>query len=151
AAARDFPPPRAHRPLAGGPVVRAQFRDPRDVRDSRDDRDRLPSLLSLTSLLSLSLSLETLMKNIAIPLCLGLLALPAIAQEQAPQSVDDKIQELDQKIRVLDRKIEIDKEAADEKAKAAGQATAGKDGFSLRSADGNYVLRLRGYVQFDGR
>jgi phosphate-selective porin OprO/OprP len=99
------------------------------------------------------------MKNIALSLCLGLLALPAAirAQEpsqdtpQAPQSVDDKIQELDQKIRVLDRKIEIDKEAADEKAKTAGQATAGKDGFSLRSGDGNFVLRLRGYVQFDGR
>ncbi|PYQ66426.1 MAG: porin, partial [Acidobacteria bacterium] len=99
------------------------------------------------------------MKNLAIPLCLGLLALPITvrAQDQpqdappAPQSVDDKIQELDQKIRVLDRKIEIDKEAADEKAKSAGQATAGKDGFSLRSADGNYVLRLRGYVQLDGR
>jgi phosphate-selective porin OprO and OprP len=103
--------------------------------------------------------LETLMKNLVIPLCLGLLALPATlrAQEQtqeappAPQSVDDKIQELDQKIRVLDRKIELDKEAADEKAKTAGQATAGKDGFSLRSGDGNFVLRLRGYVQFDGR
>lgn len=94
--------------------------------------------------------LETPMKNLAISLCLALLALPALAQD-APQSVDDKIQELDQKIRVLDRKIEIDKEAADEKAKSAGQATAGKDGFSLRSADGNYVLRLRGYVQFDGR
>src|SRR3954451_13411087 len=99
------------------------------------------------------------MKNLAIPLCLGLLPLPITvrAQDQpqdappAPQSVDDKIQELDQKIRVLDRKIEIDKEAADEKAKSAGQATAGKDGFSLRSSDGNYVLRLRGYVQFDGR
>jgi phosphate-selective porin OprO and OprP len=94
--------------------------------------------------------LETVMKNLAISLCLALLALPALAQD-APQSVDDKIQELDQKIRVLDRKIEIDKEAADEKAKAAAQATAGKDGFSLRSSDGNYVLRLRGYAQFDGR
>ncbi|MFL6235084.1 MAG: OprO/OprP family phosphate-selective porin [Thermoanaerobaculia bacterium] len=113
------------------------------------------------------------MKNTALWLSLALLALPTVAQEtnpqpqppteaatsqepapdapQAPQSVDDKIQELDQKIRVLDRKIEIDKEAAEEKAKAAGQAAAGKDGFSLRSADGNFVLRLRGYVQFDGR
>jgi len=102
------------------------------------------------------------MKNIVLSLGLGLLALaaaaPAVnAQEpaqdapQAPQSVDDKIQELDQKIRVLDRKIEIDKEAAAEKAKTAGQANASKDGFSLRSADGNFVLRLRGYAQFDGR
>jgi phosphate-selective porin OprO and OprP len=35
--------------------------------------------------------------------------------------------------------------------RTAGQANAGKDGFSLRSADGNFQLRLRGYVQFDGR
>jgi phosphate-selective porin OprO and OprP len=99
------------------------------------------------------------MKNVALSLCLGLLALagavraqePAPEEPPAPQSVDDKIQELDQKIRVLDRKIEIDKEAAAEKAKTAGQANASKDGFSLRSADGNFVLRLRGYAQFDGR
>ena len=70
---------------------------------------------------------------------------------QAPATVDEKLEELDQKIRVLDRKIEIDKEAAAEKAKTAGQANASKDGFSLRSADGNFVLKLRGYAQFDGR
>jgi phosphate-selective porin OprO/OprP len=110
------------------------------------------------------------MKNAAIWLSFALLAVPAArAQEvpqqppataeepaqdaaETPQSVDQKLEELDQKIRVLDRKIEIDKEAAEEKAKTAGQATASsKDGFSLRSADGNYVLRLRGYVQLDGR
>jgi phosphate-selective porin OprO/OprP len=111
------------------------------------------------------------MKNVSIWLCCGLLALPAAvraqdpqpqppaeAQEpaqddtaQTPQSVDQKLEELDQKIRVLDRKIEIDKEAAAEKAKTAGQAVAGKDGFSLRSADGNFVFKARGYVQLDGR
>jgi phosphate-selective porin OprO and OprP len=29
--------------------------------------------------------------------------------------------------------------------------TAGKDGFSIKSADGAYVLKLRGYTHFDGR
>ena len=28
--------------------------------------------------------------------------------------------------------------------------TAGESGFALRSADGSYQLKLRGYVQFDG-
>ena len=74
------------------------------------------------------------------------------SQEPAqPPTVEERLDELDQKIRVLDRKSEIDKEAAAEKAKTAGQANAGKDGFSLRSADGNFQLRLRGYTQFDGR
>jgi phosphate-selective porin OprO and OprP len=36
-------------------------------------------------------------------------------------------------------------------AKASTSVTAGKDGFSLKSADGAYVLKLRGYVQLDGR
>jgi phosphate-selective porin OprO/OprP len=100
------------------------------------------------------------MKNISIWLCCALLAVPAAVRAQdsaqddaaqTPQSVDEKLEELDQKIRVLDRKIEIDKEAAAEKAKTAGQAVAGKDGFSLRSADGNFVLKVRGYAHFDGR
>jgi len=74
------------------------------------------------------------------------------AQEPAqPATVEERLDELDQKIRVLDRKTEIDKEAAAEKAKTAGQATASKDGFSLKSADGNFVLKLRGYTHFDGR
>jgi phosphate-selective porin OprO/OprP len=104
------------------------------------------------------------MKTASSLLVLALLALPAAARAQestpppppadappAPQSVDDQLRDLDQKIRVLERKIEIDKEAADEKAKSGGLAVAGKEGFSLRSADGNYVLRVRGYAQFDGR
>lgn len=109
------------------------------------------------------------MKNVSPWLLAGLLALPAalLAQEppttteepppaqdeaqEAPPSVDQKLEELDQKIRVLDRKIEIDKEAAAEKAKTAGQATAGRDGFSLKSADNNFVLKVRGYVQLDSR
>jgi phosphate-selective porin OprO/OprP len=107
--------------------------------------------------------MEIAMKN-AIWLCCALLALPALgqttnqdppAQDNPPQpsasSVDEKLQELDQKIRVLDRKIEIDKEAAAEKAKTSGRATAGLDGFSLRSGDGDFVLKVRGYVQLDGR
>ena len=70
----------------------------------------------------------------------------------APKSLEEKVEELDQKIRVLDRKAEIDKEAEAEKAKTGAQATANaKDGFSLKSNDGAFLLKLRGYVQLDGR
>jgi phosphate-selective porin OprO and OprP len=95
----------------------------------------------------------------------ALLAVPAQGQEEEQPSaqeeqqagedqektLEEKIEELDQKIRVLDRKAELEKEAAAAKAKMAGLANAGRDGFSLRSADGNFQLRLRGYVQLDGR
>jgi phosphate-selective porin OprO/OprP len=78
----------------------------------------------------------------------------AVAQEPAeeePKSVEERLDELDQKVRVLDRKSELDKEAAAEKAKTASTVTSGKDGFSIKSADGAYVLKLRGYTQLDGR
>ncbi|MES1245753.1 MAG: porin [Acidobacteriota bacterium] len=77
----------------------------------------------------------------------------AVAQEpeETPKTVEERLDELDQKVKILDRKDELDKEAATEKAKTAASATAGKDGFSIKSADGAYVLKLRGYTHFDGR
>jgi phosphate-selective porin OprO/OprP len=82
----------------------------------------------------------------------------ALAQEPEPEetpttpkTVEERLDELDQKVRVLDRKSELDKEAAAEKAKTASSVTSGKDGFSIKSADGAYVLKLRGYTQLDGR
>jgi phosphate-selective porin OprO/OprP len=36
-------------------------------------------------------------------------------------------------------------------SQAGGNVTAGRDGILIRSADGAYVLKFRGYVQFDGR
>ena len=98
---------------------------------------------------------EIAMRYDVFTLC-ALLALPAAVRAQEPEpepapTVEERLDELDQKIRVLDRKNEIDKEAAAEKAKTAGQAAAGKDGFNLKSADGNFQLKLRGYVQSDGR
>ncbi|HEX9943106.1 MAG TPA: porin [Thermoanaerobaculia bacterium] len=94
------------------------------------------------------------MKRAVLGLCCALVLPIAIQAQEEPQqesTLAEKLEELDQKIRILDRKIEIDKEAAAERAKTAGQATAGKDGFSLKSADGSFQLKLRGYVQFDGR
>jgi phosphate-selective porin OprO/OprP len=73
-------------------------------------------------------------------------------ESQEPRTVEERLDDLDQRLRVLDRKAELEKEQAAERAKTAGAATASaRDGFSLRSADGAFVLRLRGYVQFDGR
>lgn len=73
-------------------------------------------------------------------------ALPAIAD-----ATDDKIEELEQKIKVLERKQELKEEEAANSSKEAPKVTVGRDGFAFRSADGAYQLKIRGYIQTDGR
>jgi phosphate-selective porin OprO and OprP len=66
-----------------------------------------------------------------------------------------QIQALDQKVRVLERQRELDqdasKEAAKETLKASPVFTAGPSGFSIRSADTNFVVAFHGLVQVDSR
>lgn len=104
------------------------------------------------------------LSRIAIALSLSALvhSLPAArARAQVPpdtlraatgtRSIEERLEEIDQRVRVIDRLRELEQEAAGERAKSATIASAGKDGFSLRSGDGAYVLKLRGYVQMDAR
>ena len=63
-----------------------------------------------------------------------------------------RVDDLEQQIRVLKRLRELEADSITAAAKDKASVTAnGKDGFSLKSADGKYVLRLRGYAQGDGR
>lgn len=71
--------------------------------------------------------------------------------DDTPKSVEERLDELDQKVRVIDRRSELEKEQAAEKAKTSASLTAARDGFTLKSADGAYQLKLRGYTHFDGR
>ena len=78
-----------------------------------------------------------------------------LAQEGAPQDPKPaegaSIEDVDQRLRVLERKAELEKEAQAEKEKNSAKVSAGKDGFILESADGRFKLRIRGYIQLDGR
>jgi phosphate-selective porin OprO/OprP len=67
------------------------------------------------------------------------------------KSLKQQIEALDQKLKVLERKAELNQEAVAEKAKATPVVSAGASGFSIRSADSNFVMRLRGGLQVDGR
>lgn len=67
------------------------------------------------------------------------------------RAAEPTLEELDQKVKVLERKLELADEAATSKAKEAVSVKAGKEGFSLTSADKAFQLKLRGYVQADGR
>ncbi len=86
-----------------------------------------------------------------------LLARPVVAEDPAPaepqqeQTTEEKLEALEQKVKILERKEELAKEAADAAAPDAVTVTAGKEGFTLRGGGGAYLLRLRGYVQADGR
>lgn len=83
---------------------------------------------------------------------------PRVVAQQASSSdtslypLEDRVDELDQQIRVLQRLRELAADSAAAAAKDKVTATASaKDGFSLKSADGKYMLRFRGYFQSDGR
>jgi phosphate-selective porin OprO/OprP len=76
-----------------------------------------------------------------------------MARDTVPgPSLEARVDQLDQEIRVLLRLRELAADSAAGAAKDRQTATAnGKDGFSLKSADGKYSLRFRGYVQSDSR
>jgi phosphate-selective porin OprO and OprP len=63
-----------------------------------------------------------------------------------------RLDQLDQQVRILNRIRELATDSAAAAAKDRQSVTANaKDGFSLKSADGKYTLRFRGYLQSDGR
>lgn len=62
-----------------------------------------------------------------------------------------RIEELEQQVKILSRKGEIAEESAAEKAQSTALVSAGANGFQIRSADTNFVLKIRGYIQADSR
>ena len=66
-------------------------------------------------------------------------------------SVAEQLEQLDQKLRVLARLLELKQDSIAAAAKQQPRVVAGKEGFVLKSADGAFQLKLRAYVQADGR
>src|SRR5258708_29538107 len=62
-----------------------------------------------------------------------------------------QIEDLDQKVKTLERKRELDQEASAEAAKNSPVILAGPAGLGFRSADTNFVIKLRGVLQTDSR
>ncbi|NDE34174.1 MAG: hypothetical protein EB012_04925, partial [Gammaproteobacteria bacterium] len=56
---------------------------------------------------------------------------------------------LDTKVKLLERKLEVEKEVADNNRKSAAKVEAGPNGFKLGTPDGDWQLRLRGFLQAD--
>lgn len=91
------------------------------------------------------------MKSIGTWLGAALVGGVGMVGVQSATAADPTNAELDQKIKVLERKLEVADEAAAAKAKDAVKVTAGKEGFSISSADKGFQLKLRGIIQADGR
>lgn len=88
--------------------------------------------------------------KLSIAKTLGLTALvsaQAFAQAPSNDSLNDRLNELDQKIRVVERLNEIQQEEAKAAAAKAPKILAGEGGLGVSSADGAYVLKVRGFVQ----
>jgi phosphate-selective porin OprO and OprP len=72
-----------------------------------------------------------------------------------PSAVTDtnqeQVQELDQKVRILERQRKLDQEDAAAAAKTKPLVKLDASGFTLSSADTNFVISLHGVIQFDSR
>src|ERR1051325_10482814 len=85
-----------------------------------------------------------------------LLAAPAYvpgiyAQAPTTEELLQRIKELEQQVKVLSRNLELDHEAAAEKTKTPPTVSLGANGLQFRSADSNFVMRVGGHLQVDGR
>jgi phosphate-selective porin OprO/OprP len=79
-------------------------------------------------------------------------AAPAAAQPTpGEEALQQQVQDLDQQVRILGRKQELDREAAEAKARETASVFAGKDGFGIKSPDDAFLLRFRAHVQADYR
>ncbi len=58
---------------------------------------------------------------------------------------------LDQKVKVIERQRELQQEAAAEKAKTVPEISIGATGFSVRSANSNFMVGLHAHLQLDSR
>src|SRR6185436_671404 len=62
-----------------------------------------------------------------------------------------RLEALDQQLRIVGRQRELDQEAITARTASTATVDATRDGFTIRSADSNFQLRLGGYIQADGR
>lgn len=77
----------------------------------------------------------------------GFAALPLSTSAQPSDDLKSRVQELEEQLKILRR----DLASRNESARPSPIISAGTSGFSFRSADSNFVLRLRGYLQADSR
>jgi phosphate-selective porin OprO/OprP len=73
------------------------------------------------------------------------------AQTGANPTLEQRLEQAEDNIRILERKLEVSDEAAAASAKSTAVVKASPAGFSIASADGSSVLKLRGNIAVDYR
>jgi phosphate-selective porin OprO/OprP len=76
------------------------------------------------------------------------------AEEPSPvtlQKLEEQIQALEQQVRALKQQQDASQQEPAKKVKETPVITIDKDGFALKSSDGNNRLRVGGYIQADSR
>ncbi|HVY22207.1 MAG TPA: porin [Steroidobacteraceae bacterium] len=79
------------------------------------------------------------------------LPMTAAHAEITANDVNQKLEDQDQRIRVLEHKLESSNEAAASSKKSSAIVKADSSGFSIQSADGQNIIKLRGTLNVDGR
>lgn len=74
-----------------------------------------------------------------------------VLAQTANPSVEQQLSDQEQRIKVLERKLELANETATTAATTTPVVKAAASGFSLNSADGKNVFKLRGTLNIDGR
>ena len=73
----------------------------------------------------------------------------AVAEENTAKA--QPVEELEQKVKILERNRELETEAAAEKSRQTARVAIDANGLNVSSADTNFVFKLRGGFQVDGR
>jgi phosphate-selective porin OprO/OprP len=82
----------------------------------------------------------------------GLLSGPTFAADTSNAELLKRLEDLEQQVAILKRQIENNNEETSIKAKETPIVSAStKDGFSIKSPDESFKLKLRGLLQTDGR
>jgi phosphate-selective porin OprO/OprP len=91
--------------------------------------------------------IKTLASITIVTIGTNLMAVSAMADDtsEAIEKLKKQIEELSQKVKDLEEKHD----AEEQRQKSAPFITAGGDGFTMQSADTNFLLRLHGFGQFD--
>ncbi len=76
---------------------------------------------------------------------------PSAPASRSIEADRERLRDIEQEVQLLKRKLEVQEEDAQQKASRTATAGAGPDGFFLRSPDGKFQIKLRGYTQFDSR